>query len=156
MNDLNEMDLHILKILQENGRITNSDLAETIHMSASPCWRRVRQLEENGVIRRYTAELDRKKIGLGVFVYVSIQIDKHSDKDASEFEREVVELPEVISCHSVAGGADFILTVVCRDLDAYADFSMTRLRRLPGVKAMTTNFALKEIKPFSGLPVELP
>ena len=135
--------------------MTNADLAEAAGMSTSPCWRRVRRLEQDGIIRRYTAELDRRKIGLGVLVYVSIQIDKHSDEDASAFEREVVRLPEVISCHSVAGGADFILLVVCRDLDSYAEFSMTTLRRLPGIKAMTTNFALKEIKAFSGLPLTL-
>lgn len=141
--------------LQSNGRMTNAELAEMTGMSASPCWRRVRRLEEEGVIRGYSADIDRRKIGLGVLVYVSIQIDKHSDEDASRFEQEVVALPEVISCHSVAGGADFILQVVCRDLDTYAEFSMTTLRRLPGIKAMTTNFALKEIKAFEGLPLEL-
>ena len=135
--------------------MTNAELAEMTGMSASPCWRRVRRLEEEGVIRGYSADIDRRKIGLGVLVYVSIQIDKHSDEDASRFEQEVVALPEVISCHSVAGGADFILQVVCRDLDTYAEFSMTTLRRLPGIKAMTTNFALKEIKAFEGLPLEL-
>ncbi len=124
--------------LQSNGRMTNAELAEMTGMSASPCWRRVRRLEEEGVIRGYSADIDRRKIGLGVLVYVSIQIDKHSDEDASRFEQEVVALPEVISCHSVAGGADFILQVVCRDLDTYAEFSMTTLRRLPGIKAMTT------------------
>lgn len=124
-------------------------------MSASPCWRRVRLLEDEGVIQGYSANLDRRKIGLGVLVYVTIQIDNHSDEDASRFERQVQELPEVISCHSVSGGADFMLMVVSRDLDSYAEFSMNTLRRLPGIKTMTTNFALKEIKPFQGLPLSL-
>lgn len=124
-------------------------------MSASPCWRRVRLLEDEGVIQGYSANLDRRKIGLGVLVYVTIQIDNHSDEDASRFERQVQELPEVISCHSVSGGADFMLMVVSRDLDSYAEFSMNILRRLPGIKTMTTNFALKEIKPFQGLPLGL-
>ena len=155
MAGLSEDDRRILGRLQAEGRITNAELADAVGLSASPCWRRVRRLEEEGVIRHYRAELDRRKIGLGVLVYVSIQIDKHSDSDASAFERDIARLPEVISCHSVAGGTDFILLVVCRDLDAYAEFSMTTLRRLPGIKAMTTNVALKEIKPFAGYPLDL-
>ena len=155
MSILSGEDRRILSQLQADGRMTNADLADRVGLSTSPCWRRVRRLEDEGVIRRYRAELDRRKIGLGVLVYVSIQIDKHSDTDASAFESEIAQLPEVISCHSVAGGTDFILMVVCRDLDAYAEFSMTTLRRLPGIKAMTTNVALKEIKPFAGYPLDL-
>ena len=155
MSILSGEDRRILSQLQADGRISNADLADRVGLSASPCWRRVRRLEEEGVIRRYRAELDRRKIGLGVLVYVSVQIDKHSDEDASAFERDIAQLPEVISCHSVAGGTDFILMVVCRDLDAYAEFSMVTFRRLPGIKAMTTNVALKEIKPFAGYPLDL-
>lgn len=155
MRELTREDVKILGKLQSDGRITNSALADAVSMSASPCWRRVRQLEEEGVIQGYSANLDRRQIGLGVLVYVTIQIDNHSDEDATRFERQVQELPEVISCHSVSGGADFMLMVVCRDLDSYAEFSMNILRRLPGIKTMTTNFALKEIKPFKGLPLGL-
>ncbi|MBO6891177.1 MAG: Lrp/AsnC family transcriptional regulator [Roseibium sp.] len=155
MSEISREDVKILDRLQADGRITNASLADAVSMSASPCWRRVRQLEEDGVIQGYSANLDRRKIGLGVLVYVTIQIDNHSDEDASRFERQIQELPEVISCHSVSGGADFMLMVVSRDLDAYAEFSMTILRRLPGIKTMTTNFALKEIKPFKGLPLGL-
>ncbi|MBO6509017.1 MAG: Lrp/AsnC family transcriptional regulator [Roseibium sp.] len=155
MNEISREDVKILDRLQADGRITNASLADAVSMSASPCWRRVRQLEDDGVIQGYSANLDRRKIGLGVLVYVTIQIDNHSDEDASRFERQIQELPEVISCHSVSGGADFMLMVVSRDLDAYAEFSMTILRRLPGIKTMTTNFALKEIKPFKGLPLGL-
>ncbi|MEM9635671.1 MAG: Lrp/AsnC family transcriptional regulator [Pseudomonadota bacterium] len=155
MRELTREDVKILGKLQSDGRITNSALADAVSMSASPCWRRVRQLEEEGVIQGYSANLDRRQIGLGVLVYVTIQIDNHSDEDATRFERQFQELPEVISCHSVSGGADFMLMVVCRDLDSYAEFSMNILRRLPGIKTMTTNFALKEIKPFKGLPLGL-
>ncbi|MES0808379.1 Lrp/AsnC family transcriptional regulator [Roseibium sp. SCPC15] len=155
MKRLDREDVKILEKLQSDGRITNSALADAVSMSASPCWRRVRQLEEEGVIQGYSANLDRRQIGLGVLVYVTIQIDNHSEEDATRFERQVQELPEVISCHSVSGGADFMLMVVSRDLDSYAEFSMNTLRRLPGIKTMTTNFALKEIKPFKGLPLGL-
>jgi Lrp/AsnC family transcriptional regulator, leucine-responsive regulatory protein len=155
MQALMKDDVKILRKLQKDGRITNAALAEELGMSASPCWRRVRQLEEDGIIKGYSADLDRRRIGLGVLVYVVIQIDKHSDEDATRFEEEIRALPEVVSCHSVSGGADFMLMVVSRDLDSYAEFSMTTLRRLPGIKTMTTNFALKEIKPFQGFPLEL-
>lgn len=98
------------------------------------------------MIRGYRAEIDPRRAGWGVLVFVLIQIDTHSDEDASVFERGVARLDEVVSCHSVGGGADFLLQVVARDLDHYADFSMTVLRRLPGIKAMNSYFALKEIK----------
>jgi len=150
---LDRADLRILNELQLDGRLSNSDLAERCGISTSPCWRRVRRLEEEGVISHYRAMLDRQQLGLGVLVFVSIQIDTHSVEEASTFEAAIVGLDEVISCHSVSGGSDFLLQVVCRDLDAYAEFSMTVLRCLPGIKAMESNFALKEIKPDRGLPI---
>ncbi len=155
MSELALEDRKILKVLQKNGRITNAGLAEQVNMSASPCWRRVRQLEDEGVIAGYRAQLNPRQLGLGVMVYVTIQIDNHSDDDARRFEDEIGKLSEVISCHSVSGGADFMLIVVCKDLDSYAEFSMNTLRRLPGIKTMTTNFALKEIKAFEGFPLNL-
>lgn len=150
---LDSSDRRILRELQREGRISNNDLAERTGMSPSPCWRRTRRLEEAGIIASYSANLDRRKIGLGVLVYVSVQIDTHSESDASAFEKGIIDLDEVVTCHSVGGGSDFVLLVACRDLDAYADFSMTVLRRLPGIKAMVSNFALKEIKPFTGYPI---
>lgn len=102
----------------------------------------------------YRAMLDRKQLGMGVLVFVSVQIDTHSEEEAGAFERAIATLPNIVSCHSVGGGADFLLQVVCRDLDDYAEFSMNRLRRLPGIKAMTSSFALKEIKSDKGWPIE--
>lgn len=150
---LDSADRRILRELQREGRISNSDLAERTNMAPSPCWRRTRRLEEVGIISGYSANLDRRRIGLGVLVYVSVQIDTHSESDASAFENAIMALDEIVTCHSVGGGSDFILLVACRDLDAYADFSMTVLRRLPGIKAMASNFALKEIKAFTGYPI---
>jgi DNA-binding Lrp family transcriptional regulator len=153
ISDLSAADRRILAELQDDGRLSNNELAERVAMSASPCWRRTRALEEDGVIRGYRAELDPRKLGWGVLVFVLVQIDAHGEDDASAFERGVAELDEVIACHSLGGAADFLLQVVARDLDSYAEFAMTVLRRLPRIKAMTSNFALKEIKPFRGLPV---
>lgn len=153
---LDPADRHILRVLQAEGRLSNAELAERCGLSTSACWRRTRRLEEEGVIVRYRADLDHRRLGLGVQVYLSIQIDTHSDEEASAFEAAIVELDEVVSCHSIGGGVDFLLRVMCRDLDAYAEFSMTVLRRLPGIKAMESNFVLKEIKADRGLPVDGP
>ena len=120
--------------------MTNATLADEVNMSASPCWRRVRQLESTGVIQGYRAQLDPRKLGLGVMVYVSIQIDNHSDQEAIRFEERIRNLPEVVSCHSVSGSFDFMLVVVSQDLDSYADFSMNTLRRLPGIKTHDHQF----------------
>ncbi len=150
---LDDADRRILTTLQADGRLSNADLAEATGMSTSPCWRRTRRLEEEGYVQGYRAVLDRKRLGLGVLVFVSIQIDTHSDEEATAFEQAVAQYPQIVMCHSIGGGADFLLHVVCRDLEDYADFSMTHLRRMPGIKAMTSNFSLKEIKPFEGWPL---
>ncbi len=150
---LDDADRRILQALQKDGRLSNAELAEQTGMSTSPCWRRTRRLEEQGLIMGYRAILDRKQLGMGVLVFVSVQIDTHSEEEAGAFERAIATLPKIVSCHSVGGVADFLLQVVCRDLDDYAEFSMNRLRRLPGIKAMTSSFALKEIKSDNGWPI---
>jgi len=114
-------DIRILKALQSEGRLTNQELAERVGMSTSPCWRRVKRLEEAGVIRGYQALVDRRAVGLGVLAFVRVQIDTHSHDEAERFEREVGELEAVIACFSVAGEADFLLQVVATDLDNYAN-----------------------------------
>ncbi|MBB3645828.1 DNA-binding Lrp family transcriptional regulator [Rhizobium sp. BK619] len=148
-------DIRILKALQSEGRLTNQELAERVGMSTSPCWRRVKRLEEAGVIRGYQALVDRRAVGLGVLAFVRVQIDTHSHDEAQRFEREVGELDAVIACYSVAGEADFLLQVVAADLDNYAEFAMTVIRRLPGIKEMHTMFVLKDIKASTILPVQL-
>ncbi|MBY4589320.1 MULTISPECIES: Lrp/AsnC family transcriptional regulator [Rhizobium] len=148
-------DIRILKALQSEGRLTNQELAERVGMSTSPCWRRVKRLEEAGVIRSYQALVDRRAVGLGVLAFVRVQIDTHSHDEAQRFEREVGELEAVIACYSVAGEADFLLQVVAADLDNYAEFAMTVIRRLPGIKEMHTMFVLKDIKASTILPVQL-
>ncbi|MBY3075724.1 Lrp/AsnC family transcriptional regulator [Rhizobium laguerreae] len=147
-------DIRILKALQGDGRLTNQELAERVGMSTSPCWRRVKKLEEAGVIRGYQAVVDRRAVGLGVLAFVRVQIDTHSHDEAERFEREVGELEAVIACYSVAGEADFLLQVVAADLDSYAEFAMTLIRRLPGIKEMHTMFVLKDIKASTILPVQ--
>jgi DNA-binding Lrp family transcriptional regulator len=152
--ELEAADVRILVALQEDGRLTNQTLAEKVGLSTSPSWRRVRQLEEDGVIQGYRAVLDRRKIGLGVLAFIRVRIDSHNAAEAEEFGRDVLNLEEVVACYSIAGDADFLLQVVAPDLDSYADFAMSVVRRLPRIKEMQTTFVLKEIKPFAGFPLK--
>lgn len=155
MPQLEPADLRILKALQQDGRLTNQSLAAEIGLSPSPCWRRVRQLEEDGIIQGYRADLDRRAIGLGVLAFIRVKIDSHSETEAEEFSQSVLALEEVVACYGIAGDADFLLQIVAADLDAYARFAMTVVRRLPRIKEMQTMFVLKEIKPFQGIPLTL-
>lgn len=150
---LTPTEITLLMRLQQDARTTNQTLADEIGLSASPCWRKVRRLEEDEIIQGYRAVLNRKKIGLGVMVFVRVTIDSHSDTQARRFEQDVAALEHVVACYSIGGDADFLLQVVARDLDAYADFSMTVLRRLQGIKEMQSMFVLKEIKPLAGYPI---
>ncbi|MGT2455341.1 Lrp/AsnC family transcriptional regulator [Cupriavidus basilensis] len=146
-------DIKILAVLQHEGQLTNQTLAEKVGMSSSACWRRVRQLEEEGVIQGYRAAFDRRKVGLGVLAFIRVKIDGHSEKEARQFETEVLSLEQVVACYSIAGDADFLLHLAMPDLDSYADFATTVARKLPRIKEMNTTFVLKEIKQFIGWPL---
>lgn len=152
-SEISREERKLLGLLQQDGRISNADLAQAAGMSASPCWRKVRSLEERGVIRGYAARLDRRKLGLGVLAYVSVQIDDHAEEVTRAFEEGIAELPEVTACHQVTGGADYLLVVVSEDLDSYAVFANDKLRRLKGIKAISSSFVLREAKAAHGLPV---
>ena len=154
LSKIDKTDAKILEILQKDSRITNTDLAEQLNMSNSPCWRRVKQLEDSKIIKGYGVLLDRKKIGLGVMVFIRVSIDSHSEKEAKKFEEQVTALEHVMACYSIGGDADFLLQVVSPDLETYADFSMSIIRRLPGIKEMQSMFVLKEIKPFLAYPIK--
>lgn len=147
-------EMKILRLLQDDARVTNQAFADKLGMSASPCWRQVRKLEDDKVIQGYRAVLDRKKIGLGVMVFIRVVIDSHSEVQASKFEQEVTALEDVVACYSIGGDADFLLQVVASDLDSYADFAMSVVRRLPGIKEMQSMFVLKEIKPLANYPIK--
>ena len=149
---LSKTDIKILQQLQQDARITNQHLADEIGLSASPTWRKVRKLEEDEVIQGYRAVLNRKKIGLNVMVFVRVTIDSHSEAEARKFEQEVMALDNVVSCYSIGGDADFLLQVVAADMDAYAEFAMSVIRRLPGIKEMQSMFVLKEIKGLAAWP----
>ncbi|GAC1032099.1 Lrp/AsnC family transcriptional regulator [Pseudomonas sp. No.21] len=150
---LDAFDHKILAALQRDGRLSNVQLAEEIGLSPSPCLRRVRLLEEAGVIRGYQADLDRYEVGLGLTVFVGIKVERHSPDRADAFREAVVLLPEVISVHLVSGEADFLLQVVVPDLRAYELFLTNHLIKLPGVSDIRSNFAIQTVKAPGPLPL---
>lgn len=156
MVDLDDYDLKILAALQMDGRLSNNDLAQQVGLSPSPCWRRVKRLEEEGIIRGYQAMFDQRRLGLGVTVFVNVAIQSQDTKAHKAFEEAVLRLPEVVGCHILAGQQDFLLQVVAEDLDAYSDFALHKLGQLPGVREIHSSFALKEVKPPLRLPLRHP
>ena len=151
---LDAIDRRILAALQRDARLSNVQLAEEVNLSPSPCLRRVRQLEAEGLIRGYHAELDRGGVGLGLTVFVGVKVERHHEAEANAFREAVVALPEVISAHLVSGESDFLLQVVVADLAAYERFLTGTLLRLPGVSDIRSNFAIQTVKEHGALPVE--
>jgi Lrp/AsnC family transcriptional regulator, leucine-responsive regulatory protein len=139
-------DTAILSALQTDARLTVAQLADRIHLSTSPAWRRVKRLENVGLITGYHAAISRRGLGWGVLAFVSVAIESHSEQEARAFETAVAALPEIVACWSITGSSDFLLQVVAADLDTYAEFAMTTIRRLPGIKAMQSALTLKEVK----------
>ncbi|MBD3656637.1 Lrp/AsnC family transcriptional regulator [Marinobacter sp.] len=150
---LDNLDRRILAALQRDGRLSNVELAEEVGLSPSPCLRRVRLLEQAGVIRGYHAELDRVGVGLEMTVFVGIKVERHDDKVDQAFREAVVNLPEVISCQLVSGESDFLLQVTVPDLAGYEAFLQKTLLKLPGVSDIRSNFAISTVKPPSALPL---
>jgi Lrp/AsnC family transcriptional regulator, leucine-responsive regulatory protein len=150
---LDSIDRRMLAILQSDGRISNAALAEQLHLSPSPCLRRLRTLERGGVISGYRAELDRPRLGLGLTVFVELKVDGHSDRSAAAISERLSAAPEVVSAHIVSGSADFLLEVVVADLAAYERLMFETLLKLPNVSDVRSNFALRTVKPAGPLPL---
>jgi Lrp/AsnC family transcriptional regulator, leucine-responsive regulatory protein len=151
--DLDRYDIAILHELQLDARLSNTELAARIGISAAPTWRRVRWLEEQGFITGYRAEIDRRKIGLGVLAFVRIDADRNTAASTRELEDAIRRLPEVISCHYISGSGTFELQVMATDLDAFSRFSLDVLLNLPHVKDVHTSFSLGEVKAGAALPL---
>lgn len=153
METLDKFDLAILQELQRDGRLTNAELASRVGLSAAPCWRRVRALEEGGYILGYRAELDRRKIGLGVMAFVRVDAERNTGDATRVLEEAIRKLPEVISCHYISGNGTFELQVVAQDLDSFSRFALHSLINLPNVKDLHTSFSLGEVKAAGPLPL---
>ncbi|CAN5543102.1 Lrp/AsnC family transcriptional regulator [soil metagenome] len=153
MESLDKFDVAILQELQQDGRLTNTELASRVGLSAAPCWRRVRALEQSGFIKGYHAEIDRHKIGLGVLAFVRLDADRNSGDATRKLEEAIRKLPEVIACHYISGTGTFELQVIAQDLDAFSRFALHSLINLPNVKDLHTSFSLGEVKSSSALPL---
>jgi Lrp/AsnC family leucine-responsive transcriptional regulator len=153
---IDRFDQHILEVLQKDGRINNQDLAERIGLSPSPCLRRVRALEEAGLITGYRALLDAKKLGLTLMALVHISMDKHTPERFANFEAAVVVLPEVLECLLITGqDADYQLKVVVRDMDHYQALLLNQLTRIDGVAGVHSSFVLRRVVDRTTLAVSL-
>jgi DNA-binding Lrp family transcriptional regulator len=151
--ELDRYDIAILDELQRDARLSNAELAARIGLSAAPTWRRVRWLEEQGYITGYRAELDRRKIGLGVLAFVRVDADRNTGSATRALEDAIRRLPEVIACHYISGTGTFELQVMVTDLDAFSRFSIETLLNLPNVKDIHTSFSLGEVKAGAALPL---
>lgn len=151
--ELDTFDRRILDILQIDGRMTNSDLAEQIGLSPSPCLRRVRQLESEGVISGYVALVDPQTIGLSVSAFVRVRLDRQDDQHLRTFEMAISEFPEVMECYLMSGDADYQLRVMVESLTAFEDFLRNKLTMIEGVAQVTTSFALRPIIYKTALPL---
>jgi Lrp/AsnC family transcriptional regulator, leucine-responsive regulatory protein len=143
--NVDDVDRSILAELEKDGRISNADLADRVGLSPSPCLRRVRRLEETGVIRGYRAMIDPAAIGRSLRVFAGVRLMRHSRADVLAFERAVIRLPEVVHSHHITGNYDYLLQVEVADLPAYEDFHANRLADLPGVAAVTSYVTMKTL-----------
>ncbi len=152
--ELDRYDREILAILQVDGRISNQDLADRIGLSPSPCLRRVRVLEESGLITGYRAMLDAKKLGLSLMALIGISMDLHTPERFANLEATISEIPEVLECLLITGQqSDYQLKVVVSDMDGYQDLLLNKITRIQGVTGVHTSFVLRRVVDRSSLPV---
>lgn len=164
--ELDKTDRKILAILQADGRLSNQDVAEKVSLSPSPCLRRIKRLEDAGVIRQYAALLDPAKIGLGLLAYVNVRLEKHRDGSAgatgarratssphTDFAASVENWPEVVACYAMTGEMDYLLRVHVEDMDHFSRFMMQTLLSHPAVADVKSSFALQRIKDTTALPL---
>lgn len=148
-----EIDMRILALLQENGRMTNVELAERVGLTAPPCLRRVRALEEHGAIRGYHAALEPVSLGYNLTVFALVSLRSQAEADLQAFEKLVADIPEVRECHMLNGEIDFILKIVATDLQTFQTLLTTRLTPAPNVEHVKTSFTIRTSKALPGVPV---
>lgn len=156
MNPLDRHDVALLSELQRDSRQTVQQLAAQVGLSSTPCWKRVKELERSGVIRGYTALVDRELVGLSLCVLAEINLTRHSEDDVRRFEKEVAACPQIVSCYATTGQADYVIKVLVPDIKAYESFLHDTLFKLPGVTHVRSSVVLKEVKAETRLPLAGP
>jgi Lrp/AsnC family leucine-responsive transcriptional regulator len=151
--NLDEIDRRILRALQRNGRMSNAELSDDVHLSPSACHRRVQRMEKDGIIKGYVALLNPRKLNVPSTIFVEITLQGQADEVLDAFERSVARIPDVLECHLMAGSADYLLKVVAEDTEDFARIHRQYLARLPGVGQMQSSFALRTVCKTTALPV---
>jgi Lrp/AsnC family transcriptional regulator, leucine-responsive regulatory protein len=150
---LDDIDRRILTALQANGRMTAQQLADRVGLSPSPCARRVRLLEEAGIVKGYVAVIDQAKVGLPISVFASVKLERQREDDLDRFSQAVARWPEVVDCYLMTGQRDYLLRIVVSDLESYERFIKDKLTRLDGVASIESSFALGQVKRSNALPI---
>ncbi len=150
---MDQMDKRILQALQQNGKLQNNDLAEKIGLSPSPCLRRVKQLEEEGIIDRYVALVNPQKVNLGLTVFARIWLRSQDERTVNQFIDTIMNIPEIAECQLMAGDCDFFLRIVVSDLEAYRKFQINHLNKIAGIQNVKTEIPLQTIKLTTELPL---
>lgn len=150
---LDRTDLRILALLQADGRVSHVEIAAKVGLSPSPCARRIRRLEKSGVVEKYTALLDPKRVGQNVLAFVQIKLERHTDEIIGQFRRMLAERPEVLSAHAMTGEMDFLLRVVVPDLDALGRLTLHQLLKFPGVRDVRSSLVLETLKSDAAIPL---
>lgn len=151
---LDRIDRMLLEALQQDARLTTAELAELVSLSPSPCARRIRRLEQAGLITRYRAELDKVRLGLTITIFVKVRLDQHQQEQVDEFEGNVRDMPEVVQCHSVSGHFDYLLQVIIADMNAFEQW-LRQFRQLKMVSTVDSSFAIRAIKENGPLPLPI-
>ena len=155
MATLDSIDRRLLAELQSEGRVTNVDLAKRVGLTAPPCLRRVRALEEAGVIRGYHADLDASRLGFTITVFAMVSLKSQAEEDLRAFENHIKALPEVRECHMLNGEIDFILKIVSKDLQSFQEFLTSKLTPAPNVASVKTSLTIRTAKQEPGVPLEV-
>jgi Lrp/AsnC family transcriptional regulator, leucine-responsive regulatory protein len=154
MNQLDRHDILLLTELQRDARQTVQQLAAAVGLSSTPCWKRVKEMEASGIIRGYTALVDREMVGLTLCVLAEVNLTRHNEDDVRRFEQAVLHAPQIVSCHATTGQADYVLKVLVPDIKSYENFLHETAFKLPGVTHVRSSVVLKEVKAETRLPLE--
>ena len=152
--ELDKLDYSILKVLQQDGRISNRDLARAVALSPSPSWRRLRALEENGVIDHYSAIVKREAVGLSILGFAHVTLHDHNSETVEKFDRAIMDADPVLECHATSGEHDYMLKIVAPDMATYQEFLSDYLLKIGVVRTVNTSFALKQQKSTTVLPLD--
>ena len=153
MIDLDSFDREILRCLQENARLSNVALSERVHLSPSQVSRRLQRLEDEGVIKGYSAQIDARAMGLDVVAIVHVTMEKQKENMAADFHKAVQGIPEIVQCSFITGDADYVLRIVCKDLDSFSRFVNVRMLTMPGVSSFKSYIVLRDLKDGTALPL---